>query len=376
MRRAADKHMNLPRARFLEFQYFCVRSRASYQRVVNEINGFIQRFKSTTLGASGVLALVFVAISLLSTIETTFNDMWGVGVGRSWPKRVALYWTGLTLGPLFLVAAVGLTSASQLKTAESWIGHFEIIRNVLYLFLLPCLVLGLSLSLLYLLMPNAKVDWRAALVGGIAGALLLQANSAFSVIYLSRVVTYRDIYGTLAAVPLFLLGLYVSWMIVLLGGQVAHVFQTRKADDAEKSAEKINQRSREFAALRLMTYIAQRFQAGESPASVAAIAKALEIPERLAEQIVEILVRNRLVVQARGAEMGYSPARPVENITAQDILQALRVGSGRELSVGDDPPSRLIREQLDYILRAETQAASVVTVRDLVQRAATDQRFG
>lgn len=342
------------------------------QRVVNEINGFIQRFKSTTLGASGVLALVFVAISLLSTVEATFNDMWGVREGRSWPRRVALYWTGLTLGPLLFVAAVGITGASQFKTAESWIGQIEILRSALYLFLLPCVVLGLSLSLLYLLMPNSKVDWRAALVGGFAGALLLQGNSAFSVMYLSRVVTYRDIYGTLAAVPLFLLGLYVSWVIVLLGGQVAYVFQTRQNQDAEKQVEKINQRSREFTAMRIMTWLGQRFQEGTSAPNAASIAKDLAIPERLVAQILETLVQNKLLLQVTGSPARYSPARPLDRITAQDILHAMRAGSGQELAASDDASSRLIREQLDSILQAGTQAASAVTLRELVERAAKD----
>ena len=339
------------------------------ERVVNEINGFIQRFKSTTLGASGVLALVFVAISLLGTIEAAFNDMWGVREGRTWIRRVALYWTGLTLGPLLFVAAAGLTGASQIRTAESWIGQVEILRKALYLFLLPCLVLGMSLSLLYLLMPNAKVDWRAALVGGVAGALLLQANSAFSAVYLSRVVTYRNIYGTLAAVPLFLLGLYVSWVIVLLGGQVAHAFQTRKAHDDGQRAEKVNQRSREFAAFRIMAWIGRQFQEGVPPPNVAAITQAAEIPEQLAGQLLEILTQNRLLIQGAGAAGGYSPARPLENINGQDILHALRVGCGQELPEGDDAAGRLIRERFDAILRGETQSASQVTLQELVNRA-------
>jgi membrane protein len=342
------------------------------QRVVNEITTYIQRFKSTTLGASGVLALVFVAISLLSTVEATFNDMWGVREGRSWVRRVVLYWTGLTLGPLLFVAVVGITGASQFKTAESWIGQIAILRDALYAFFLPCLVLGVSLSLLYLLMPNAKVDWRAALVGGFASALLLQGNSAFSVMYLSRVVTYRDIYGTLAAVPLFLLGLYVSWVIVLLGGQAAYVFQMRKTQDADSRVEKINQRGREFAALRVMTLLGESFQRGAPAPDVASIGRTLGIPERLVEQTLGTLAQNKLLVRISGAPASFSPARPLENITAQDVLHAMRVGAGNELAAGDGAGSRLVQEQMDAIARAEAQAAGSVTLRDLVARTATD----
>ncbi|MBI4664552.1 MAG: YihY family inner membrane protein [Verrucomicrobia bacterium] len=330
------------------------------KRVVNEITGFVQRFRSGTLGASGVLALIFVAISLLSTIEATFNDMWGVREGRTWARRVVLYWTGLTLGPLLLVAAVGLTGASQLRTDASG----------LYLFLLPCLVLGLSLSLLYLLMPNAKVEWRAALVGGLVAASLLQANSALSVIYLSRVVTYRDIYGTLASVPLFLLGLYVAWVIVLLGGQVAHAYQTRGTYMEDRKADKVNQWSREFVALRLMTEIGRRFREANSPPDARMLAESVKVSEKLVHQVLTTLVQDKLLVEVSGRPIGYGPARPLEAITAGDILRALRVGSGREMAMGDDGASRTIREEIDSIAQAEQQVAGALTLRDLVDRIA------
>lgn len=345
------------------------------QKVVDEITGFIQRFRSGTLGASGVLALVFVAISLLSTIEATFNDMWGVREGRRWAMRVALYWTGLTLGPLFVISAVGLTSASQIQRTKAILEESRIIRPVFdaiqtmsFSFLLPCLVLAVSLALLYLLIPNAKVDWRAAAVGGGVAALLLQANSALSAVYLSRVVTYRDVYGTLAAIPLFLLGLYVSWIIVLWGGQVAFVFQTRRTYGEEKKALKVNQQSREFAAIRLMACIGQRFQEGGLPSTTADLAKDLSLPATLIHQILSILNQNKLLVEVAGKAIGYSPARPLDKITAQDILRALRVGHGDELSSREDAAGRLLWDHFESIQQAEKQIAGGVTVHELVSR--------
>ena len=344
------------------------------ERVVTEIAGFIQKFRSGTLGASGVLALVFVAISLLGTIEAAFNDMWGVKEGRRWTTRIASYWTALTLGPLFIVAALGMTGASQVgrtkaltEPVEGIWSTFHAAQTVALMYLLPCVVLGLTLALLYLMMPNAKVDWRAALVGGFTGALLLQANSALSVMYVSRVVAYRQIYESLAVIPLFLLGLYVSWVIVLVGAQVAYVFQTRNSYPQEEQGEKMSQQLREFAALRLMTEIGQRFHEGNPPASASRLATGLAIPEQPVRQILAILAQNKLLVEASGRPIGYSPSRPLENITVKDILQALRVGIGHELTVGGDASSRRIREQLDSVQRAEEQLSGTMTLRDLVK---------
>ena len=107
------------------------------------------------------------------------------------------------------------------------------------------------MTLIYRLMPATKVLWSAALVGGAVGGTLPQLNNLFSVIYVSRVLTYSKIYGSLGAVPIFLVGLYFSWIIILFGAQVAYAFQNRTAYVQEKQAETINQRGREFVALRM-----------------------------------------------------------------------------------------------------------------------------
>src|SRR5690606_3616896 len=126
-------------------------------------------------------------------------------------------------------------------------------------------VLSIFLTLFYKLMPATSVRWDAALIGGMFGGCVLQLNNLFSVVYLSRVVTYSKVYGGLGVLPVFLVGLYFSWLILLLGAQVAYAWQNRNAYVQEKQAESINQRGREFVALRLMTYITEQFSIGNSP---------------------------------------------------------------------------------------------------------------
>src|SRR5215470_621299 len=124
---------------------------------------------------------------------------------------------------------------------------------------LPVVVLCLTFALFYMLMPNTKVQWKAALVGGAVAGLLLYANNLVSVLYVSRVVSNSKIYGSLGLVPVFMIGLYFSWLILLFGGQVAYAFQNRATYLEEKQVESINQRGREFVALRLMTMVGQRY---------------------------------------------------------------------------------------------------------------------
>ena len=140
----------------------------------------------------------------------------------------------------------------------------------------------------------------------------------------SRVATNSKIYGGLAMVPLLMIGLYFSWLILLFGAQVAYAYQNRAAYVAEKQAENVNQRGREYVSLRLMSSIGQRFAHGQRPATVPELAAQLAVPTRLVQQVLQVLVNARLVLEVAGKELAYAPARPLEQVTCHDILRPAR----------------------------------------------------
>jgi YihY family inner membrane protein len=241
------------------------------------IHDFVQNTRSGALGVTGMVLLVFIAIRMLVGIEATFNDIWGVTRGRNWLWRTVLYWTTITLGPLLLIAALGLAGGPHLQAAKNLINHMPLIGGFIF-DLLPLVVLWLAFALAYLLVPNTRVHFGAALVGGIVGGSLWHLNNVFGFLYVSRVVTNSKIYGSLGLIPVFMVGLYFSWLILLFGAQVAYAFQNRRTYLQDKLVENVNQRGREFIALRLMTYIGQCFQGGRPPATLQAISLELGVP--------------------------------------------------------------------------------------------------
>ncbi|MSU20616.1 MAG: YihY family inner membrane protein [Pedosphaera sp.] len=337
------------------------------RELVSKINGFIHNFQSGTLGVTAILALVFVAISLLSTIEATLNDMWGVTRGRAWFSRSVQYWAVISLGPLFLVLAAGFSSWNHFKYVQSLIEKVPLLGVLVFSHVAPFIILSLACALFYLLMPNTKVDWRAALIGGTVAGALLHLNSNLNFLYVSRVVTYKQVYGSLAIIPLFLVGLYFSWIVLLFGAQTAYAFQNRRAYIQEKQAERINQKGREFIALRLMTLIGHRFQAADHPPSSSGISEEIGVPLRLASQILSVLVETKLLIEVAGTETGYAPARPLESISAQDILQAVRAGQGHELATCDDSARALVRGAFESIQQAEQHVAAGLSLQSLVE---------
>ncbi len=331
------------------------------------IHEFIQNTQSGKLGVVGMLLLVFVAIRMLANLEETFNDIWGVNRGRNWLARIILYWATITLGPLLLAGALALAGsphfiATKGAVTDTLVGGFAFQ-------LLPLVVLWLAFALAYQLVPNTKIHFGAAVVGGIVGGTLWHLNGVLGFLFISRVVSNDKIYGSLALVPVFMAGLYFSWLILLFGAQVAYAFQNRRAYLQDKLIENVNQRGREFIALRLMTCIGQRFQNGQPPLSPQKISAELGIPTRLVQQVVQTLLTARLVVETGGMEPGYAPARPLDTINAHDVLHAMRTGTGQELPMRDGPVRAEVYGEFARIEKAERDAATAVTMLALVNRA-------
>lgn len=379
------------------------------EQLIEEILTFIGNIHSGALGVTGTIALVIIAIGLLSTIEITFNDIWGVSRGRTLFARVVCYWTAITLGPLIVLLAMGLAVSGQLFPASDPPAPTPVEISVplhepavdepvevpvepattlsdggkqdsdqpkrlrdkplgqILFGLLPFLILSGAFAMLYQLMPNTSVRWRAAAVGGLVGALLWMLNSQFNVAFAARVVAASKIYGPLGVIPVFLIGLYVSWLIVLFGAQVAYAFQNRRAYLQEKLAEGTNQRGREFVALRSMLSIARRFHHGQLPPSVSELATDLAVSSRIIEQVIAPLRAANLLVEVNTPTPAYAPARPLNQISTEEILQALRSGNGREPATQSGPDRELVREVCGTVHEAEREAAGAWTLQRLVE---------
>ena len=345
------------------------KAKAEQERAVQQINQFITRVQSATLGLTGMVALVFVAIMMLARIEGAFNDIWGVARGRSWYSRIILYWAAITLGPVLLIVALGLTSGSHFDASKRFLLAMPFIGKLLFGFL-PVLILSLLFSLLYLLMPNTRVQWHAAVVGGLVAGTLWHLNNYLSVHFVSRITSNNAIYGSLGMVPVFMVGLYFAWIILLFGAEVAYAFQNRKTYLQSKRVENVHQRGREFVALRIMSYLARCHEQGENPPGVSGIAEKIGVPGQLVGRILQVLLQAKLVVETVDTESGYVPSRPLSHITTHDVLMAMRAGKGHEPAIRHEPEEARVRRELERVSEAERRIAAAVTLQDLISEPA------
>jgi membrane protein len=292
----------------------------------------------------------------------------GRHAGRSWFKRVVQYWTTISLGPIALVAGVVLFSSNYLQSTESFIERFGFL-GTLFFKALPFMFISVAFAFLYKVIPNTQVHWGAAVIGGIVGGTSWLLVSTFSAMFAGKVFTASKIYGTaLAIIPIFLIGMYFSWLIVLFGSQVAYAYQNRVVYVQEKKAENVSQRGREYVALRIMALVAQRFDTGSRPPTLLEISTRLGVPSRLVGRVIQPLCENGMVhTVAVANEDGYAPARPLEQITCHDIINTLRCAGGH-LETREDSSRHLICTEFDRIYEGERERAAMINMKQLVAR--------
>ncbi len=191
------------------------------ESISRQVLGSLTQFsrKASRLGLVGLLAVLVTSLALLVTIDRTLGQIWRVSRQRNWAQRVLIYWAGLTLGPLLLGGSLAISSylfTGYLSGLEDWLPvSVRTLLDLVEFGLLVACVTGL-----YYYLPNTRVDWRHALIGGVAVALGLELAKKVLAVYLAQMPTYSAIYGAFSAVPILLVWIYVTWVVVLLGAVV------------------------------------------------------------------------------------------------------------------------------------------------------------
>uniref|UniRef100_E6PR87 Putative Ribonuclease BN transmembrane protein n=1 Tax=mine drainage metagenome TaxID=410659 RepID=E6PR87_9ZZZZ len=191
------------------------------QGIAETVFRYLNQFaaKAKGLGAVGVAGLVFLATSMMLTVDKALNAIWRTARPRPLAQRVLLYWAGITLGPLVL--STGLAASAALMAAHrGWLHHIPGGTGVL-LTLLSWAVMGAAIGALYRFVPNTEVKWRDALAGGLFAAIGFDLAGRAFAWYVASVPTFTAVYGTFATLPIFLIWIYWSWMVVLLGAMLA-----------------------------------------------------------------------------------------------------------------------------------------------------------
>jgi membrane protein len=337
--------------------------------VMEQINGSISNIHAGAVGGIGIVLLLYTAISLLTTVEESFNHIWGIRRGRTFFWRCIIYWGVITLGPVVFMTSLAATTFVDSSSLMAWIRENGRFINAGLLALMPFAFAWFGFAFLYYFMPNTRVQWRAAFAGGIIGGTLWEGAKHGYIWYNTHLVggTYA-IYGAIAAVPIFLLWIYLSWAIVLFGAEFAFAFQNVRTYRREIAAEPPSPAAQEELSLLALLFIARDYAAGRTPVTVRQIGEAFNVPVRFANDILFRLGAAGLVREVTGPEPAYVPGRDAAAITVKEVLDAVvRAGSNPVLAGrGECAVVRGILERADGALQKEL---GDVTLAQLVRQA-------
>lgn len=277
-----------------------------------QLIGFANTLNITALGWTGFILVAFSAIWVLSTIEEAFNTIFRCERGRSWMRRALVYWFVLTFGPLFLglmpLVTQRVHALQELLSSWAWLASLAGWASSL-------LFLWLMLFGIYMTIPATRVLWKPALIGAFVGAILIQFGKSFFAFYLANAFGVSALYGSLGLIPLFMFWVYLMWLVILFGAEVAALLQAIRSRSLEEHDELHPDGE---AVLRTVHAVAERFRSAET-VSLGQIAATARLTTSGAAKLLELL-EDRGIVRQQGELDAYALARPAEAIPVQELL--------------------------------------------------------
>ena len=268
-----------------------------------------------TIGVFGLVFLLYIVVLLLVSIEETMNHIFGVERSRSVARRLADYSAILLITPVFMILTAGILTGFE-KSA--------VIQGDMPWQTLAALVMIVGLTSLYWVMPHRRVRLRSAFFGGVVAGFSWYLVLSVHVHFQIGVARYNALYSTFAAIPLFLVWLFISWIVVLFGAGLAAAHDNPMQYAWRIQGQGVDHASRLFIALGGLIAIAQRHLAAEKPLAISEIANRLSLPEPLVRNELQPFAKAELLVMAeRSGEAIYTLARDVDAVNLGEILRLL-----------------------------------------------------
>ncbi len=330
------------------------------QEVVTNVISFAQAMLDNTKGGMiagiGIVVLFWTVIRLMGNIERSFNDIWEIKKNRSFGRKFADYLAFILLTPVlfFLSASTTVFITTQITQITQQVTLLGAVAPVIFFLLkfLPYVLVWILFSLVYMLMPNTRVQFSAGLFGGIVAGTIFHLVQWGYIAFQIGIAKNNAIYGSFAALPLFLIWLQTSWLIVLFGAELAYAYQNVNTYEFEPHRQKISHRHKQLVALRIVHMVVDRFQSGRRPLTVSEIAGNLHIPVRLGRQIVTEFVESGILSQLEAPPSGepsFQPGIDTDRLTLHRVIQSLETFGDDQTPLIEDASTQKLAGTLETI---------------------------
>ncbi len=328
----------------------------------------VARFNFRAFGTIGGALLLATTVLAVGRVEQSLNALWGVTERRAWARRIPDYLAVIVIAPMFVGIAVPLRAAFESQTLVRVALDYPVL---LFLYdsglrYAPVLLVIAALVFLYWFLPNTRVRARSALFGGVvAGVLFNLVQVAYVRLTVGANLRMDTAFAASAWVVLFLVWVYISWAIVLLGAEVAYAHQTLSLYRREVRGKGAGPAARETIGLAIALCCARAFRDAGAPWHPDALSDSLDVPLRTVREVLRALEEANIVTPCGGENAGcFQMARPSEQVRVSDVLTALRGNSTYPLGVAE--MSRIVNGVIADVERAASAVAEARNLRDLI----------
>lgn len=344
----------------------------AYQ-ITQQVMGFVDNVRGGVLGSIGLVFLLYTLITTVQKVEESFNFVWRVDKPRSFGRRFSEYLSVMIVGPAVIVAALGLMATLVSTSVVQTLSEYRPFDTVLLILgrITPYILVSGVFTFMYGFIPNTKVQLRAALIGGVAAGAAWAFSGMVMARFVSSTTTTTLIYAGFAIVIVALMWLSISWLILLLGAQLAFYVQNPQYLRPGRGLINLNSSLRERVALSIMYLIVNDYRTAQHRWTVNRLAEHLDLPGAALTPIVDALEQRKLLLMAE--DDSWVPARDPHAIELKDVLEAVRHDSAgpRLGKVRDIAPAVEAARAAEQALLSSLKGK---TVAELVERSKPETR--
>lgn len=298
--------------------------------IMQFVNNYLNNAQGGFFVGVGIIILLWSVVSMFRQVEYNFNKIWNIKKNRPITKQFSIYLTILILIPIFAISSNGLSNLVETyinSIADTTVGKgFMPIYHFL-LQLTPYIVYWLLFTIIFIIIPNTKVRFVDALFAGVITGTLFMILKYFYVSGMVSLSKYNAVYGSFAAIPLLLFWVNLSWLITLLGAELAYVSQNLIKYNFEYESKNISRRYSDYTLLIVMKIIIDRFKNGDKPASVHKICSEYNLPIRIVQDHIDTLIDINLISEISTndtKDRRYQPAIDINQITVQMLMERMQ----------------------------------------------------
>jgi membrane protein len=354
--------------RFILDEFFRPMGAAAAQLTENVMQ-FVANMRGDLLGSIGLAFLVYTVVTTIQKVEASFNFIWRVERPRSFARRFTEYLSVMILGPILLAIALGLLGSAERSPFAEWLHAFAPLAWALSIAgqILSYAVVSLIFTFMYAFIPNTKVEFRAALIGGVtSGVIWALVGKVFTgfIVFSSSLVA---VYTGFAIVLTTLIWVYLSWLILFIGAQLAFYVQFPQYLRHGQESIELSGRDREQVAMSIMYLIGRGYGTGKKYWTAQALAVELDIPSVVVAPIVDCLEEAGLIVATEGQQ--FVPGRDPERIALSEVFDAARALHGGRLAIAirDLGPPVAMLNAVESAMREPIRSQSL---KDLIAKGA------